>query len=62
MSEQHRAPRWWRWLRAFIGGYFWWPCPRCGEPFAGYEVTGATIERGGKSWAVCPPCARDIRE
>lgn len=27
-----------RHLLAVWGGYFWLPCPCCGEPFAGYEV------------------------
>jgi hypothetical protein len=25
-------------LRAWIGGYFWLPCPLCGQMFGGHEV------------------------
>ena len=32
-----RAPRWIARLQAFVMGYFWAPCPLCGEPFAGFE-------------------------
>lgn len=28
----------WRRLKAHAGGYFWLPCPMCGEPFAGFET------------------------
>jgi hypothetical protein len=31
----------WRWLarlRACLGGWFWLPCPACGQMFAGYEA------------------------
>lgn len=27
----------WRRLRAFLGGYFWLPCPSCGNYFASCE-------------------------
>jgi len=39
--EQLHLPRERRALRHVLaawGGYFWLPCPCCGEPFAGYEV------------------------
>lgn len=52
-----RAPAWWRRFRAWLGGYFWLPCPRCGKMFAGYE------KRGGNMWwtesrgaVTCPEC------
>lgn len=39
-----------RWLNrrfnqawAFVGGYFWLPCPRCGEMFGGHEKTGSHL-------------------
>jgi C4-type Zn-finger protein len=28
-------------LYAFTHGYFWLPCPICGEEFGGHEVTGS---------------------
>jgi hypothetical protein len=30
-------PRWLAKFLASLGGYFWLPCPICGEPFAGFE-------------------------
>lgn len=30
-------PRFVAQILAFLGGYFWLPCPICGEPFAGFE-------------------------
>lgn len=24
-------------IRAYLGGYFWLPCPICGEEFGGFE-------------------------
>lgn len=34
--------RWLRKFRAWLGGWFWLPCPVCGEMFAGYEVRTAS--------------------
>ena len=52
-----RAPAWWRRLRALVQGYFWMPCPRCDEMFAGYEASASvTFHRDGADWAVCPLC------
>ena len=31
--------RFWNRVVAFFGGYFWMPCPMCGEYFGGHEVT-----------------------
>ena len=31
-------------FRALLGGYFWRPCPVCGEPFGGHEM-GANVVR-----------------
>lgn len=36
-----RVPRKYRVLRhllSVVGGFFWLPCPCCGEPFGGFEV------------------------
>lgn len=35
--------RWWAWL----GGYFWIPCPRCGRMFGGHEWAGTDWEAPG---------------
>lgn len=31
-------------LRALLSGYFWLPCPRCGQMFGGHQVS----ERNGR--------------
>lgn len=55
----------WRWLarwRAWLGGYFWRPCPICARPFAGFEASHrATVASAAGAWlAVCadPQCER----
>jgi hypothetical protein len=63
-----RLPSSWRWLHAayaWAGGYFWTPCPVCGEKFGGHQwlYDGprlATIPAGANPnvrTAVCPACA-----
>ncbi len=64
-----RAPAWWRRLRAWAGGWFWLPCPRCGKHFAGYEVCRPEVNvtyhqpyhqlgrPGQPSRIVCASCA-----
>lgn len=52
-------PRWMHKAWAHIAGYFWLPCPHCGEMFGGHEVTqrfGGLQERLGKMF--CPRCAK----
>jgi hypothetical protein len=49
--------RWWAWLR----GYFWEPCPLCGQYFSGAEWADsgyATIPTGepGKGRGICTDC------
>mgnify|MGYP001612338502 CR=1 FL=1 len=44
---------------AFLGGYFWLPCPICGEPFAGFEWGDgilATSPGGGVGVCSKPEC------
>lgn len=31
-------------LRAKLSGYFWIPCPVCGENFGGHEITAGKCE------------------
>lgn len=38
-----RYPRWLNRLWAGFGGYFWIPCPLCGEDFGGHEWDGRAI-------------------
>lgn len=56
-------PRWFQRLRAWLGGYFWLPCPLCGRKFGGHEwgdgpyTSIANPARGlGAGTAVCPAC------
>lgn len=43
---------------AWVGGYFWLPCPVCGEPFAGFEHRFSTPPSGimidGHMMGTCP--------
>lgn len=58
-----RLPYWPRWphrLYANLMGYFWHPCPLCGQPFGGQESTAAAIGATGRppdeGFVVCPRC------
>lgn len=45
---------------AWLGGYFWLPCPVCKEPFAGFEAlpgAGCVVVKeadGDHMYGVCP--------
>lgn len=44
-------------LYAHAFGYFWLPCPVCGEPFGGHEAhrhTEAVLCEDGHAYCVCP--------
>ena len=59
-----RLPEWMRKLRANLGGYFWLPCPICGEMFGGFEASSQCITKevyktndcitGSTGECVCP--------
>jgi hypothetical protein len=36
-------PRWLAQFLAYVGGYFWLPCPVCGELFAGFEASNESV-------------------
>lgn len=64
-------PRWWHRFYAWLGGYFWLPCPVCGKHFGGHEwMTGdpcCTVPdeidgRYGVSIAICPACTLKKRK
>lgn len=64
MTDKRKRPRWLQWLRAYLGGYFWGPCPICGEAFGGHETDIAqqvwwTSPREGR--AVCANCAEEAQ-
>ena len=54
-----RYPRFLHKLYANINGYFWLPCPICGEMFGGHEWKSGGIKtyREGVRHAICPVCA-----
>lgn len=57
-------PRFLAQFLAWLGGYFWLPCPICKEPFAGFEASlggecAITEDADGEHmWCVCrkPSC------
>jgi len=48
--------------RAFVSGYFWLPCPICGQYFGGHEKGQGDLMT---SWfdgvSVCPNCAAEAQ-
>lgn len=51
-------PRWVHRLYAFLCGYFWLRCPRCGEMFGGHEIVpfGGNKLVDGRMMSCCPNC------
>lgn len=49
-ADRRLPRRWLAHLRAIIGGYFWLPCPVCGQMFGGHEA--GPMQQDGK--VVCP--------
>jgi hypothetical protein len=50
----------WRWFHkcyAAVLGYFWIPCPQCGEDFGGHEAAGS-VHLNGKRQLVCAQCTK----
>ena len=51
------TPRWINRLYAWVAGYFWIPCPRCGLPFGGHESGGTDHVYGSSTgWMTCWRC------
>jgi len=42
-------------IYAWIFGYFWIPCPKCGKMFGGHESKGSIPQPGrpGMGWITC---------
>lgn len=57
MKDKRAKPRWLQHLIAILGGYFWLPCPGCGEKFGGHEEHGYLAENLGGGQMVCLNCA-----
>lgn len=43
-------------IYASIKGYFWLPCPICGEMFGGHEWGGSLMTTPYSGKGVCPDC------
>lgn len=54
-----RAPRWLHRSWALWAGYFWSPCPECGQMFGGHERQPQIpfTVYGEGSLMLCPRCA-----
>jgi hypothetical protein len=62
-KDKRKRPRWLQALIAHLGGYFWLPCPICGENFGGHEWGDESLYIGGGSgWGVCANCGDEARE
>jgi len=49
--------RQWARLRAWLGNYFWLPCPACGRMFGGHERGGgALLISSTRTMMCCPRC------
>ena len=52
-------------IYAWLFGYFWLPCPVCGQMFGGHEIancfTAALVGKDGRAQRVCPDpqCSHD---
>lgn len=61
MKILYSISRAWHWLRAFVGGYFWLPCPVwvAGEHEGG---DGALMRGDGSGEGVCNACSAKAHE
>jgi hypothetical protein len=63
-----RGPRWYHYIKAHLGGYFWLACPNCGRMFGGHERLppgrGPVLLRNriGEGQGTCgnPECAKEV--
>jgi len=52
-----RLPTFIRRYQARVGGYFWLPCPQCGEMFGGHECGSVHVQMRGSGRILCRWCA-----
>ncbi len=52
----------WEQYKAYLGGYFWLPCPICGEMFGGQEEHGRLCLKNESGWRTCINCAKEARK
>lgn len=50
-------PRFINKMFAYLLGYFWLPCPLCGEDFGGHEWRVSLMRSTGEGKGVCPKCS-----
>ena len=65
MSNIFIYPRFLAQFLAWLIGYFWLPCPHCGEMFAGFEVIpfgGRCYSVDGRCWSCCQNCPETYYE
>ena len=55
-GDQRAQPRWLEKVKADTGGYFWLPCPLCGENFGGHEWAGTLMTTPTNGTGVCANC------
>ena len=58
IKDKRRQPRWLQELIASRGGFFWLPCPLCGENFGGHEWSedSSLMIQEGFYKGVCDNC------
>lgn len=59
-KKLHR-PRWLQKLYALLFGYFWIPCPTCGNMFGGHEWGASLMISWRRGIATCPECVEETR-
>jgi hypothetical protein len=62
MKDLRKQPRLIEQIKAFSLGYFWLPCPICGEFFGGHEPMGSWYQGKGRGVCVCINCADEARK
>jgi hypothetical protein len=59
-TDLRKRPRWREHLYALLHGYYWLPCPICGEPHGGHEKNNGDWYQGqGGGFVVCANCAAE---
>lgn len=53
------TPRLFHRIYAFVFGYFWLPCPICGNYFGGHECGGTLMQNFHSGKAVCRNCTKE---
>ena len=56
------CPRFINWVWSTWGGYFWLPCPICGQNFGGHEEPSGTIWSGSSGKEVCRNCIEEAKK